>query len=119
MAIITVVTIIYSLQYDGRVVKAETLDIEVLIDGVDIEPKGKIIGSCVPFTNGIELWHYSGGWWKYKDLIIYDKDLEEAIKEKIIFEYKIEPELYKKLIEERIYKGCMFNNINKWKNYGE
>jgi len=46
-------------------------------------------------------------------LIIYDKDLEEAIKEKIIFEYKIEPELYKKLIEERIYKGCMFNNINK------
>jgi len=58
---------------------------------------------------GNELWHYSGGYWKYKNLIIYDKDLqysfsdkdlEDAINEKIVFEYEIEPELYQRIVKE-------------------
>ena len=96
--------------YDYCIVNAETPKIEVLIEGIDETPKGKIIGTHGPITNAIELWHYSGGYWKYKGLIIDDKDLvrnirdeealEKAINEEIKFEYTIDPELYKKLIEE-------------------
>ncbi len=96
--------------YAPDIVRAETLKIEVLIEGVDEEPRGKIIGEYGPFTKGIELWHYSGGYWGYKGLIINDKDLgsniddeealEKAISEEIKFDYAIDSELYKKLIEE-------------------
>jgi len=40
----------YFLHCNDTEVKAEKLNVEVLIDGVDIEPNNKIIGSCGPFT---------------------------------------------------------------------
>ncbi|EIC04504.1 hypothetical protein YSBL_1821, partial [Acetivibrio thermocellus YS] len=96
--------------YDCDKVNAQTPKIEVLIEGVDEQPKGKIIGVYGPFTKGIELWHYSGGYWGYKSLIIRDEDLDgdlndeealaKAINEKITFDYTIDEDLYKKLIEE-------------------
>jgi len=92
------------------IANAEEQNIQVLIEGVDEVPKGKLIGQCGPFTKGIELWHYSGGYWGYKGLKIYDKDLdgnfkdeealEKAINEEITFDYTIDAELYKKLKQE-------------------
>jgi len=40
-------TIICYSNYDGGIVNAEKLNIvEVIIDGIDDEPKSRIIGSC-------------------------------------------------------------------------
>ncbi|ADU75518.1 hypothetical protein [Acetivibrio thermocellus] len=104
-------TIICYSNYDGGIVNAEKLNIvEVIIDGIDDEPKSRIIGSCGPFRKAIELWHYSGGYWKYNNLVIRDEglgkglvkeeELEKAINEEITFEYAIDSELYKRLIKE-------------------
>jgi len=51
------------------------------------------------------LWHYSGGYWGYKGLIIRDEDLggdfndeevlAKAINEKITFDYTIDADLIK------------------------
>jgi len=62
-----------------------------------------------PITKGVELWHYSGGYWgtrfniKDEDLdgdINDEEALEKAINEEIEFDYTIDSELYKRLIEE-------------------
>ncbi|GAB7086036.1 hypothetical protein [Marinifilum fragile] len=96
--------------YSHSIVNAETPKVEVLIEGVDEKPKGRIIGVYGPVTKEIELWHYSGGYWGYKGIKINDKELggnldveealEKAINEKIKFDYPIDSELYRKLREE-------------------
>lgn len=98
----------------SRIVNAETQSVEVLIDGVDLAPATEIIGECNSVDNSIELWHYSGGYWKYKGLVIKDEVLEDdlrnseklaqLINEEIIFEIPIEQNLYNKLANSRSIK---------------
>jgi len=61
-------------------INAATPNIEVLIAGMDEEPKTLKIGECTS-NSYIELWHYSGGYWGYNNLIIYDKDLRHDLKD--------------------------------------
>ena len=92
-------------------VKAQekNINIEVLIDGIDDVPKVGRIGEPIKFEEHIEMWHHSGGYWRYEDIIIYDSDLEndltdedalaDAIKGEFAFEYELDSELYEKLIK--------------------
>ena len=50
----------------------KNINIEVLIDGIDDVPKAGRIGESVKFDEHIEMWHSSGGYWIYEDIIIYD-----------------------------------------------
>jgi len=87
-------TIICYSNYDGGIVNAEKLNIvEVIIDGIDDEPKSRIIGSCGPFRKAIELWHYSGGYWKYNNLVIRDEGLGKGL----VKEEELEKQLMKRL----------------------
>ena len=102
-------------------VKAQekNINIEVLIDGIDDVPKVGRIGEPIKFEENIEMWHYSGGYWKYKDITIYDKNLnrffydegvlEEAIDGEITFEFELDSELYNKLTKSENIKGSLFN----------
>ena len=60
-------------------INAEVPDVEVLIEGLDEEPTTRKIGEYTS-NNSVELWHYSGGYWGYKGLKIYDKDLGDDLK---------------------------------------
>lgn len=114
--------------YGHGIANAQTPKVEVLIEGVDEEPKGKIIGVYGPITKGVELWHYSGGYWGYKGLIIKDEDLngdindeeslEKAINEEIEFDYTIDSELYKRLIEEGDIKVVCSTTLKDEKTMG-
>lgn len=89
-------------------VLAEKRSVEILIADEDKIPIVGKVGEYI-FTDKIELWHYSGGggYWGYKNVIIYDKDLEydlfnsdklaHAINEEVTFEVDIEKELYNKI----------------------
>ena len=91
------------------IVNAENQSIEILLDGIDTRPSSKIIGEFNSEGNTIELWHYSGKYWSYKNLIIEDEvldndlrnseKLEKAINEEITFEIPIEQALYNKIKE--------------------
>jgi len=104
-------------------INAATPNIEVLIAGVDEEPKTLKIGECTSNSH-IELWHYSGGYWGYNNLKIYDKDLRHdlkdsdslanAINKQIEFEITIDPQLYNKLKKhEDIKVVCSTTLTNK------
>jgi hypothetical protein len=85
------------------IVNAENQSIEILLDGIDTRPPSKVIGEFDSEGNIIELWHYSGKYWGYKNLIIEDEvldndlrnseKLEKAINEEITFEIPIEQTL--------------------------
>jgi hypothetical protein len=86
-----------------------SVNIEILIDGVDDVPKVGRIGEPIKFEEYIEMWHSSGGYWIYKDIRIYDTSLNrdllnentlaDAIKGEFKFEYELDSELYEKLIK--------------------
>ena len=104
-------------------INAATPNIEVLIAGIDEEPKTLKIGECTS-NSYIELWHFSGGYWGYNNLKIYDKDLGDdftnsdslakAINGQIEFEITIDPQLYNKLKKhEDIKVVCSTTLTNK------
>lgn len=72
------------------------------------------IGEYSNLDNSVELWHYSGGYWGYKNIRIYDKDIEnllekpeslvDALKDDIFFEIPIDEELYNKLVKSEDIK---------------
>jgi len=108
-----------------KIIRAENQTIEVLLDGIDAKPLSKTIGEFDYEDISIEMWHYSGKYWKYKNLIIYDKDLDEflrnseklekAINEEISFEIPIEPNLYDKIQKLKKLKiMCSSNLKNKY-----
>jgi len=95
---------------------AEKNDIKIFFDNENTIPIGEKIGEYF-FNNNIELWHYSGGYWEYKNIRIYDKDLNYdlynseklvgSINEDVTFEANIDIELYKKLkAYEKIFIVC-------------
>jgi hypothetical protein len=47
------------------------------LNGIDDVPKVGRIGSPIKFEENIEMWHSSGGYWIYEDIIIYDKTLKK------------------------------------------
>lgn len=108
-----------------RTIYAENQTIEVVLDGIDAKPLAKKIGEFNYEDNSIEMWHFSGKYWKYKNLIIYDKDLdnllrsseslEKAINEEIAFEIPIEQNLYNKIQKLKNIKiMCSSNLKNKY-----
>ena len=90
-------------------VQALVQDIEVLYDGIDEIPVNIPLGETGVVNNEIELWHFSGGYWKYKNIVINDTDLgkdltdekslEKKLNEEVEFEIAIDDDLYKKLIK--------------------
>jgi len=104
-------------------IDAASPNVEVLIAGVDEEPKTLKIGECTS-NSYIELWHFSGGYWGYNNLKIYDKDLGDdftnsdslakAINGQIEFEITIDSGLYNKLKKmEDIRIVCSTTLTNK------
>ncbi len=95
-------------------VKAQEINIEVLIDGVDDVPKVGRIGEPIKLEEYIEMWHSSGGYWIYEDIIIHDAKLNSnlfnedalasAIKGEFAFEYELNSELCEKLIKTKNLK---------------
>jgi len=105
ITIIIIFTVFSMLQMKNRVkVYSANTNIEVLIDGINDMPKVGRIGESIEFEEHIEMWHSSGGYWKYKDIKIDDSVLENdlldeealanAIDGKITFEYELDSELY-------------------------
>ncbi|TCK99485.1 hypothetical protein EDC19_0105 [Natranaerovirga hydrolytica] len=96
---------------DIKTVKGEeqTLDIKVILQGEDEVPSIQEIGKIGPLEESIELWHYSGGYWKYGDIVIYDNNLDdyindpvelgEALNQEITFEIPIDQALYETIKE--------------------
>ncbi len=104
-------------------IDAATPNVKVLIAGVDEEPTALKLGECTS-NSYIELWHYSGGYWGYNNLKIYDKDLkydltnsdslEKALNEQIEFEINIDTKLYNELKKyEDIKVFCSTTLTNK------
>ena len=104
-------------------IDAATPNVKVLIAGVDEEPTALKLGECISNCS-IELWHYSGGYWGFNNLRIYDKDLghnlqepdtlANAINKQIEFEISIDSELYNKLKKyEDIKVVCSTTLTNK------
>lgn len=99
--------------------------IEVLLDGIDKKPTTYMLGECNSKNNNIEMWHYSGKYWGYKDIIIKDKDLnnnlkneeilEQIINEEIIFEIPLEESLYTKLKTNKNVKVFCSSTLKKQK----
>ena len=94
-------------EYTHAKAPKKNANIEVLINGVDDVPKVGRIGESVKFEEHIEMWHSSGGYWIYEDIIINDSDLKkdltdedalaDAIKGEFVFEYKLDSKLYERL----------------------
>jgi hypothetical protein len=92
------------------------VNIEVLIEGQDEMPQTGRIGDSIELKEDIEMWHFSGsgGYWKYEDIIIRDRELnrsvsneaalEKALDKEISFEYKLNSELYSKLTKNENIK---------------
>lgn len=103
-------------------IDAATPNVKVLIAGVDEEPTALKLGECTSNCS-IELWHYSGGYWGFNNLRIYDKDLghnlqepdtlANAINKQIEFEISIDSELYNKLKKYEDIKVVCSYNIDK------
>ena len=101
-------------EYTHAKAPKKNANIEVLINGVDDVPKVGRIGESIKFEEHIEMWHSSGGYWIYEDIIINDSDLEndltdedalaDAIKGEFAFEYKLDSELYEKLAKSENLK---------------
>ena len=115
ITIITIFVVFSILQMKDSVkVYSANNSIEVLIDGIDDLPKAGRIGESIEFEEYIEMWHHSGGYWKYKDIRIDDSVLENdlfnenalanAIDSEITFEYKLDSELYNKLTKNENLK---------------
>lgn len=104
-----------------EIVHAENQTIEILLDGVDNKPPAKMLGEMDYEDISIELWHFSGKYWGYKNLIIKDEDLdgdlrneenlEKAINEEVSFEIPIELTLYNKIKMYNKIKVMLSSNL--------
>ena len=107
--IIFIVFIVANVFLINEYVKAQEINIEVLIDGLDDVPNVGRIGESIKFEKHIEMWHHSGGYWSYEGIKIYDSELEnnltdedalaKAIKGEFTFECDLDSELYERLIK--------------------
>lgn len=100
-------------------------NIEVLYDGIDEISTNIPLGETGIIDNKIELWHFSGGYWKYKNLVIYDtdlgkdltneKDLEQKLNEEIEFKIAFDNSLYNKLIKYKKLKVVCSSSLKTQK----
>ncbi len=106
MTIIAILSVFFvSINKHTIVAKDDIINIMVVEDNIVSE--NSKVGECSALDNSIELWHYSGGYWGYKNIRIYDKDIKsviekpenlvDALKDDIVFEIPIDEELYNKL----------------------
>lgn len=85
----------------------------IVVDEGNLQETQKI-AEYFALDNNIELWHYSGGYWRYKNITIYDKDLEDIdinpenlvnlLNDYIFFEIPIDEVLYNKLVKSEDVK---------------
>ena len=61
-------------EYTHAKAQEKNINIEVLIDGIDDVPKVGRVGEPLKFEEHIEMWHISGGYWIYEDIIITDSN---------------------------------------------
>jgi len=101
--------IIYISYVNCANINAVKEDIEVLYDCVDDKPSTLYLGETEYIENRIEMWHFSGGYWKCKNLVVKDKDLggdlnneeklEQKLNEQIEFQIPLDSNLYNRLID--------------------
>lgn len=95
-------------------INADGKSINVIIVEEESIPETLKIAEYYALDNYIELWHYSGGYWGYKNIKIYDKNLDDTynsaesfvdlLNDYISFEIPIDDDLYNKLLKNEDVK---------------
>lgn len=100
-------------------------NIEVLYDDIDDKPSTAYLGETGINESKIELWHFSGGYWKYNDLVITDIELKNDLSDEeslalklnkeVTFEISLDQNLVNKLKEYENLKVVCSSNLKTQK----
>jgi hypothetical protein len=104
MVLFVLICAIYMSYLNSRNVKAIDQNTEVLFDVIDEKPLTACIGETSVYDNKIELWHFSGGYWKYKNLVVKDEELGRNLLDDEKLEIKLNDEIeFEISLDNKIY----------------